>query len=356
QRSSQSNRVQSELQFHPRVVRNYDQISRKGTDPTNYYWVVTTKAGVTHFFGGDETGFDSDYVIRGMNGNVGRWLIKKTVDANGNLVRYHYRSGNMYQMRDTNEKYIDRITYSGHLEQEGLYEVIFDTDLERDESLRVDVQSDCRLGFERINRERIRRVKVLFNNQEIRGWRFSYTTGAFDKTLLTSLITTDALGNNFYEHRFDYFDDIRDEQDYLPYLPFIDSDRLGPEIPLEDRFNLLIPFSTHHSPLGSSLNFSRSIGGAFTIGPPGSFISKSKTGGVNYTNTKGSGYGTTLLSDVNGDGKPDRVFRNQNGLFYCPNVSDTQDGNILFGFPVPIDGPDHFSAFRIKGNAKGLEL
>uniref|UniRef100_UPI0023F22843 SpvB/TcaC N-terminal domain-containing protein n=1 Tax=Chryseobacterium sp. TaxID=1871047 RepID=UPI0023F22843 len=46
----------SDRQFYPRIEGAYNRIIRKGTNPTNYVWIVTFKDGTRSCFGGDENG------------------------------------------------------------------------------------------------------------------------------------------------------------------------------------------------------------------------------------------------------------------------------------------------------------
>src|SRR5205823_7285108 len=69
---------------------------------------------------------------------------------------------------------------------------------------------DARGGFKRVTADRLRRVDVTFDGTLVRRYGFDYTTGAFFKTLLSSISQYDKDGALFTTHRFDYFDDIRD--------------------------------------------------------------------------------------------------------------------------------------------------
>jgi hypothetical protein len=65
----------------------------------------------------------------------------------------------------------------------------------------------------------LRRVDVTLDGDLVRRYGFDYTTGAFAKTLLSSISQYDENGALFNTHTFDYFDDIRDGQaDVLPIL------------------------------------------------------------------------------------------------------------------------------------------
>ena len=86
----------AEKSFSLRVEGAFQKIVRHGDAPNNYFWEVTDKQGMRHFYGGTaETGFDVAAVLAdprpGGPANIGRWLLRQVVDRDGNTIRYNYK-------------------------------------------------------------------------------------------------------------------------------------------------------------------------------------------------------------------------------------------------------------------------
>ena len=65
----------TETQFFPRVNETFDSIVRHGTNPTNYWWSVTDRNGITSYYGKkhDEDAVDTNAVLRDGKGNIAHW-------------------------------------------------------------------------------------------------------------------------------------------------------------------------------------------------------------------------------------------------------------------------------------------
>jgi hypothetical protein len=63
---------QSNRQFYPRIEGSYNKTIRHGSSPSTYWWEVIGKDGTKSYFGGDETGMKPDFILKDVNGNIGR--------------------------------------------------------------------------------------------------------------------------------------------------------------------------------------------------------------------------------------------------------------------------------------------
>lgn len=360
-------------QFYPRVEGSFNRIIRHGDSPTNYYWEVTDKSGTTYFYGGVDD-VDDNAVLRDASNNIGHWALVEMRDLNDNFVRYHHAIQNDVGIVGGSvmgqNLYCESITYTGHGNTEGRYSVVFTRDRELGENKRTDVQIDARLAFKRVTADLLRKVEVQLDDTNIRSYELHYQEGAFYKTLLDSIVEFDAAGNRFVGHTFDYFDDV---QSSLGYAPLYGSESWNPgEDAVSGTFinpiSAVGPFGVFDDK-ASALNGSKSLGGgagiAITAGPINpldpklaeKLVTKSNSAGVAFNFALSKNDGLLALVDINGDGLPDKVFKDlgllgiNNGLYFRPNESGP-DGTTAFGEPQPIIGINNFS----KGKSTTFDI
>ena len=120
-----SERTMGAVRFYARDTKNADRIMRYGTNPTDYYWVVTDRNGVTTYYGRkfdpehpEDNSIDENSVVRTTDSCIAYWAATATVDIDGNYILY------------TNEKYgnnihIKRIDYTGNWGKSPTYRVNF---------------------------------------------------------------------------------------------------------------------------------------------------------------------------------------------------------------------------------------
>ena len=95
-------RTMGAVRFYARDTKNSDRIIRYGTNPTDYYWAVTDKNGVTTYYGRkfdpknpEDNSIDENSVIRTSEGNIAYWAATATVDVFYNYILYtNEKSGN----------------------------------------------------------------------------------------------------------------------------------------------------------------------------------------------------------------------------------------------------------------------
>ena len=315
----------SDKQFYPRREGAFQQIIRKGSSPKNYYWVVKDKSGTASYYGGTTSGLATNGILQDGNGNVGYWALCLQVDLNGNTVEYEYdkRDGGIY---------LKKVYYTGFGSQKGNYSVTFVKNGDLGEANRPDVQVSARLGFKQLYNQLLRKIEIRYKNDMIRSYELQYKEGAFKKTLLKSISEYDSESNLFYTNKLDYFDDIRDASG--KYNPF------GPEqswnVPNDNLRNSSIPsfsdalFSGKHSLVSSTEGSTTGISYRLGIGLATNAGSlKGFTVGGHGGNNWGTSDTTVTLEDLDGDGLPDKVFKNKNGVYYRKNLAGS--GQLAFG-------------------------
>ncbi|WP_281235089.1 SpvB/TcaC N-terminal domain-containing protein [Flavobacterium gelatinilyticum] len=315
----------TDKQFYPRREGAFQQIIRKGSSPKNYYWVVKDKSGVASYYGGTAGGLQTSGILQDANGNIAHWALCLQVDLKGNTVEYEY------DKRD-GELYLKKVYYTGFGTQKGNYSVTFIKNADLGESNRPDVQVSARLGFKQLNNQLLRKIEVRYKNDMIRSYELKYKEGAFKKTLLESISEYDSESNLFYTNTLSYFDDVRDASG--KYVPF------GPEqawsVPDDNLSNSSIPsfsdvlFSGKHSLVSSTEGTTEGVSYRLGIGLATNAGSlKGFTVGGHGGNSWGRSDTAAVLEDIDGDGLPDKVFKNKNGVYYRKNLAGT--GKLAFG-------------------------
>ncbi|WP_367388034.1 SpvB/TcaC N-terminal domain-containing protein [Lewinella sp. LCG006] len=350
----------AEQSFYPRIESTFEQIVRHGDATTNYWWEVTDKDGTHFYYGGTPAeGVVTDAVLLLPSGAIAHWAITQVVDVNGNTVRYHYtkvsQAGNAGGTNGQ-ELYPDYITYTGYQDSEGPFRIDFIRDRELGEDTRPDVSIDCRLGFKRVLADRLRRVEISYQSELVRAYRLSYTTGAFQKTLLESITEENAAGEDFFTHTFDYFDDVRSGDAYEPFAAPVNWSVPDDNI----KGNILNPIpgmNGETSVLGGASANTLNVGGAATIGPNDFLLfSKDKTAGGTYAYGSSSNEGLIALVDINGDGLLDKIYRKNNALWYRSNLALPGTANYEFSSEErPIHGITQFSTASTSSNSYGAE-
>ncbi len=344
-------------QFHPRVEGSFQKIIRQGNNPNNYWWEVTDKEGTRNFYGGTPaTGVINGAVLKDAFGNIGFWALVQTIDLNGNTVNYTYQTVSDVGIAGGSvpgqQLYISRINYTGFGTQPGAYNVEFIRDRQLNEPRRKDIDINGRLGFKMVTTDLLRQVKIQLNNQPVRSYELQYQQGAFYKTLLKSVTELDAAGTVFTAHQFDYYDDVNTAGGYTPlgntenWSPAFDNIK-------GDISNPIPGFGNESSALSTakSKNSSRSL--AVTLGFWNGFLDKSITVGGSVSSSSSKTEGLVTMVDINGDGLPDKVFRQNGQLWYRANLGSAVKG---FGGQRPLTGTGNFSAGKTKSTSRGLEV
>jgi len=337
-----------EKRFYSRIEGSFSKIIRHGDNPKNYWWEVTTKDGVRNFYGGlPETGIITNGVSFDAAGNIGYWALIETRDLHNNFVHYTYDK----PAEGGQQLYIREITYTGHEAEQGPYKIEFLRDDEANTYERKDASINARYGFIIRDRDLLRRIHITYDSEPIRSYTFQYKDGIFLKTLLESVTEYDAAGDEFYTHRFDYYNDIKVDNEQIPFVPekrwdVPDDDLKGPYLNI---------FLNSISALGGSASVGGSGSVTATVGLlDGKVFLKSMTAGgtVSYQGSKNEGF--LVLIDLNGDELPDKVYKKDGGIYYRPNLL-SYPSEEMFGEKKLIAGIDNISVSKTSGFGWGVQ-
>lgn len=349
----------AEKRFHPRVEGDFSRIIRHGDNPKNYWWEVTDKYGNIRSFGGKRAqGLSDAATLKDDEGNIVEWMLVEERDPNDNFISYTYQTVSTTGVQGGTlagrEIYLSRIQYTGHGETPGPYEIVLQRDRELGESTRPDVRISANSGFKRVCADLLRRITVRFNNELIRSYELSYQEGRFHKSLLRAITEYDRLAAPFYTHTFAYFDDLEQGGSFQAYGSpqhwTVSSDQVKGDIA-----NPVPGFDGETSMLGGAKSDNFDVGSAVTVGPIGNLATKTNTAGGSFSYAESNGAGLIALVDINGDGLPDKVFRESNALYYRANLSGKWQASTAFGEKRTIQGVREFSQSKTKSTTLGAE-
>lgn len=328
---------QADRQFYPRIEGAYNRIIRKGTDPKNYVWIVTSKDGTKSYFGGDETGVKPDYILKDASENIGYWALYKTVDTNKNYVEYFY-DREPYQGNPGNggrQIYPKLINYTLHETNDTpqKYSVTFTTDSDRN-----DVQIDGRLGFLKVISKKLKEINILYNGSSVRSYKFGYTEGAFKKQLLKDITEFGADGTEFYTNKIEY-NEVPTEifGTAQPWTAPDNADFSGLTQSIQGGYSLLS--GNYSSTKGTNFRIGVGVGDVTAITPDDKAIPSFNKGtfGAHGGFLNGSSKTQITTIDINGDNLPDRVYMQDDGIYFSKNLSTATNGTQNFGSKVKIE-------------------
>ena len=327
---------QADKQFYPMTEGGFSRIIRKGNSPKNYYWEVTGKDGTVYSYGGHGGHVSDATSLTDTKGNRIKWALDRVTDVHGNFAAFHY-------MKSGNNLYPERYTWTGFGETEGLYSIEFNIDSIATD--RKDVTSSGRLGIMQRDKGLLRKVTVKNNGQQLRSYSLNYEEGPFGKMLLKSIDQNDSRDGKVATQSFDYYNDLKNglfsskeeiwKAEGEDYEPFLSHSVRG----CDDNLSIL----------GGGASKSHTTGGGTMIGV--GFTGGTVNVGPSFSNSKSSNTGKVAFVDIDGDGLPDKLFKQGNKLFYRKNMS--ADGkDLLFGKALPIRGVNSFS----EGNSISRSL
>ena len=402
--------IVSETHFVSRMADAHDSIIRHNTAPDSYWWEVVDRNGVHYHYGHRiHTGnTDGPCTLADDRGNIAKWMLTEVCDPNGNFVSYYYDTvqdvgirGGMIKGRQI---YITHIEYTKHYDiasntvEPGHYHVYFyreDNHYDRSFSIPfqrmegVDGQEiptliNGRYGFKEVTSSLLSHIQVVFDSVILREYLFGMVCGSNNKPLLTdiSMIAnpgrlwlpdndSSIMNNKGIIYRgnahegnvaqFEYypkpFNDIfgeefvlNREQDWNYSTDIIGNGLLGN--PIESIAALL-----NATAIGTTKGSQMSVGGGIGIGIDVNhkWFSKDATAGGNYNYNYSNDKGTSTLIDINGDGYPDKVFKQNGQLYYRPY--ETIDlHHFRFGHPIYIANILDFSKSYSNSHSIGLEV
>lgn len=346
---------ESNRTFHLRQEGSFQKIIRHGNGPTEYWWEVREKDGRIHYYGGNpSTGADDSYLMVNAKNQITEWLLCESRDVYDNFIKYKYQKS---QYRGGTEVYPRMITYNGIAMEEGNYSIEFELGATVMGGSRKDAALDCRTSSIRSISQLLDKIIIRYKDQTIRSYQFEYLEGVFHKTLLTSIAEHDQDNEEFYKYEFEYYEEVT-EEDGIVNLWNTKEEWSVPK----DNIDVLpvsatnaIDFLKSPTILGGAKSWNVFGGLAVVIGfVAGNPATKENTVGVNGGGGTSNGSGVIALVDINGDGMPDKVWKENEKLYYRPNLKKSAQNQNAFGNKVELLGITDFSKSNtISWNAGG---
>lgn len=335
---------ETDREFHLRQEQAFQKIIRIGSTPSNYSWEVRDKDGTHHYYGSS-----SNSQLKTASGQGTEWHISETRDANDNYIQYTYQTINKSGGKMI---YPERVSYNGHGNTVGKYLVEFK--LKNGE--RNDAEISYRTGMRRVVADLLGEIIISYDGQIIRTYQLNYIVGAFEKTLLSSISEYDQNGAFFYEYKFEYYDDVRDDGVYQPFGDEVTWSVPNDAVEFSSISGSVDGFNSQPTVLGGAKSWSIGGGLAITIGPPFNPACKDNSVGPNggYVNTNSTGL--TALVDIDGDGLPDKVWKEDGKIYYRPNLHSVNNPIAGFGIKREISGITDFSKARTGTWNVGAEI
>ena len=354
------NRLQGNIQYYPRVEETFDSIVRHGTNPTNYWWSVTDRNGITSYYGKQKCcdQLDVNSVLRDAYGNIAHWALTETVDPYGNSVRYYYDIISHSGVQGSNimgqQIYIDSISYTCTKYEEGKYAVVFN----RRASDRQDVIISGNRGFKEVTAATLCNIKVLYKDTVVRAFVFLTDNDRSSqfKTRLKTFLRIDTpeelnlqcenLDTSLYANTLDKFAAALYNFEYYDY-PSANNLFSNPVTQILTSNNIQSSFlssgfsENDATALGATKGKSWSVGGAVALGLGPNVCMTSVSLGGNFDYSSSQSEGLLTLIDLNGDGLVDKVYKNRKKLYYCKQIA-TGDQSFSFGAPVLLGGISDF--------------
>ena len=338
-RNLNQTRQSSVAVFYPRKESSFSEIRRIGNSPSEYVWEVIDRKGTKFTYGAlkiNETGegenAKKDTTRLGMlcgsyqgGGRtvISEWRLIRVEEIHGDYVEYVYRQGK----NDDVSLYLDSVK-AGNAGEEPHTIVTFLSHKEKNIK-----RNDARYGYLTSSNELLEQVNIYFEGKFLRGYKFEYKdNSSFYADLLESISHIDSKGNVFASHKLDYhdFEGSLYEEDEKHYSVKHNIKNIFEGV--GDLFAGKVSMISG----GSSMD-GFSVGGGANAGVLAFY------GGVNYSYGHNNSRGNIALTDLNGDGVPDRVYMDGNSLYYQPALPNGE-GDKRFGDPVVINGaPKEFS-------------
>ncbi|MEE1347415.1 MAG: SpvB/TcaC N-terminal domain-containing protein, partial [Bacteroidales bacterium] len=327
----------ADREFFPRVENAFSTIVRHGDSPKNYWWEVTTKDGIVYTY---------KDVVKNDDGNIVHWSLSKVEEPHGDNITYSYTKRNGYL-------YLSETRYTNHGTTQGAYSVKI-TLAEGSKNIRRDITTSYRLGFLQTDSELLGEITVYYQNELLARYVPTYENGALRKTILTSITQYDGDGKEVGTNRFDYYDDVKDG-----LFGEAKTWDIGNDEALEGKAIDRIGMTDGLSAIGGSRSTGTTNGGGAMVGVGASPIPRvaavlSVSAGISKSFSHSWAHSEVSMTDIDGDGRPDKVFVDDDRLYYRKNIS--RDGEIKFAEPVLIEGANRMSLSESKNNTTSLNI
>ena len=328
-------------QFYPRRNEAFDSIVRHGSGPSNYWWTVTHRNGVTDYYGkyASDGAVNNSCVLRAgatnLTGPIAQWMLAESIDPLGNSVRYRYcieyHSGTNGSNTLGRQIYIDTISYTAKGNDPGKYKVVFTR-----EPGRTDIPVSANRGFKEVTASTLCNIAVCYNERVVRYYLFltENTRASNYKTRLTDVIrlfkTSDGIlpcgylkefgdTDTLFTTHFDYYD--------LPTPDRMFGDTVSMSLTDDEVKSTFMTSGgalARATALGGTRGKSWNAGGTATVGagPVVPLTTVSVGGNFNYSRSKSEG--ALTLIDLDGDGLADKVYKKGKKLYYRKHIAESE--------------------------------
>ncbi|MFC4476477.1 RHS repeat-associated core domain-containing protein [Flavobacterium chungangensis] len=338
-------RKTGDVQFYPRTEGGFSKIIRKGSDPKNYTWEVTDKNGTLYKY---------QQVLKGDNGNIAEWYLTSVTELHGDYIKYTFSAVDETVQGSVKAKavYLSTAEY-GNKNDNAHTSISFVNGL--DKTVKT---NSGRYGFLTSKQKLLTKVTVTHLGNTLRSYDFVYKKddGAFKKTLLEKIVQNDASGAKFNEHIFDYYDDVKAAEGYVPFSNTTEDWDTGKDdvtgkgvITKNEITKDNVIFNDKISALGGGVSTSEGFSLFVGVGlDDKSYFSASNTVGANFSYSPSQSNGLLTLVDINGDGLADKVFSESGRIYYRPNI-----GSNTFGDKLEVHGISRISFTKSKATSYG---
>jgi RHS repeat-associated protein len=300
--------------FHHRVEGDFRQIRRTGDQPSAFEWEVTDRSGTVWTYGGapHPVCADAPTVLtddtRENIGNIFLWPLSEVRDPDGNTVVYCYERVVVAGSEPGHQLYLASIHYTGYGDEPGPHVVAFHRGGGRGDPI-----VEARGGFKQVTDQLLREIEVSYAGETVRSYRLSYETGAFGRSLLTSVEQRGSTGSSFHTHTFAYDTEVR------------------PGYGASETWNAhgggtspMLRGDAFSSVLGADV--ADTYGGNLYVGfnpwSPTKMFSGGVDAGYHYSTAKG----IIQFVDINGNGLLDKVYLESGKVYARLNLGPTEVG------------------------------
>jgi RHS repeat-associated protein len=305
----------TDKRFHRRVEGDFQRIVRLGAGPDSFSWEVAAKDGTVSAYGGaphQTCGRGASTVLtddtNANTGNVFSWPLREVRDPHGNTIVYCYERVVVAGSEPGHQLYLASIHYTGYGDEPGPHVVSF-----QGGSGRGDPIIEARGGFKQVTDQLLREIEVSYAGETVRSYRLSYETGAFGRSLLTSIEQRGSDGSSFHTHTFAYDTEVR------------------PGYGASETWNAhgggtgpMLRGDAFSSVLGADV--ADTYGGNLYVGFNPWSPTKMFSGGVDAGYHYSSADGIIQFVDINGNGLLDKVYVEGGKVYARLNLGPTEVG------------------------------
>ncbi|MDQ6528091.1 SpvB/TcaC N-terminal domain-containing protein [Flavobacterium sp. LHD-85] len=342
-RGEKITRKTGSVQFYPRIEGDFSKIIRKGTNPKDYTWEVTDKSGTVYLY---------SQQLKGDNGNIAEWFLTNVTELHGDMMKYNYTTSDETIQGNVKAKavYLNSIEFAN-----GNSLVSF-----QNNGIKTVKTSSGRYGFLTSQQKLLTKVTVIHLGKTLRSYDLVYKNndGAFKKTLLEKIVQNDASGAKFNEHIFEYYDDVKAAEGYVPFNNNTENWNTGADnitgngiITKADKVVGEVLFNDKISALGGGVSTSGGFSLYVGVGLTDGQATTSNTAGASFSFSPSESKGLLALVDINGDGLADKVFSDSGRIYYRPNL-----GSNTFGERLEINGISTISLTKSSALSYGASI